>query len=135
MKDQITKLHQTYCDLLGMELPLLAHHERLWFDAIKDGLTEEVLRAVILSRKSDVKSGKRYRNAILLRNLIGDPGIVADLLNEAAMLAAQKRAFAPNPAREAVLRATGRTSVPSPHLAKSLARSIGEVLGSLKERS
>lgn len=131
MKYQITKLHQIYCDLLGMELPLLAHHERLWFDAIKDGLTEEILRAVILSRKSDVKSGKRYRNAILLRNLIGDPGIVADLLNEAAMLAAQKRAFAPCPERESVLKATGRTSVPRANGPKI----IGEVLGSLKKWS
>lgn len=131
MKDQITKLHQTYCDLLGMELPLLAHHERLWFDAIKDGLTEEILRAVIVSRKSDVKNGKRYRNAILLRNLIGDPGIVADLLNEGAMLEAQKRAFAPSPQRESVLRSTGRKSEPPQNGPKS----VRELLASLKVKS
>ena len=102
-----------------------------WFDAIKDGLTEEILRAVILSRKADIKNGKRYRNAILLRNLIGDPGIVADLLNEAAMLAAQKRAFAPSPQRESVLKATGRMSAPPPNGP----RSVRELLGALKEKS
>jgi hypothetical protein len=128
MQDQIVKLHQLYCDLLGMVLPLHAHHERMWFDAIRDGVSEERLRSVIASRKRDVVSGKRYRNCLLLRNLIGSPDIVADLLNEAAMLEASKRAFAPNPARDSVLRATGRVS----EKPKTEAKSVGQLIKELK---
>ncbi len=131
MQEQITRLHQLYCSSLGMDLAMNAHFERLWFDALKDGLTEEILRSVIASRKKDVTSGKRYRNSLLLRNLIGSPDVVADLLNEYAMLQASKRAFAPDPKRESVLNATGRKSEPPP----SAPRSVREVLKSLKEQS
>ena len=114
MRDQIAQMHQVYCTLLGMQLPLHAHHERLWFEAMKEGLTEEGLRLVVSSRRQGVKMGKRHRNCLLLRNLIGGPDIVADVLNEAAMLEAEKRSYKSLSAdRDSVLRATGREPGPA----------------------
>lgn len=131
MQDKISKLHETYCATIGLDLRLLAHFERLWADAIRAGLTEEILRAVLLSRKKSIAAGKRFKGCLLLRNLIGSDEAVADLMNEFAVLEAAKRAFAPDPNRESVLRSTGRTSVPPPNGPKS----VREVLESLKERS
>jgi hypothetical protein len=128
MQDQIASIHRLYCDLLGMVLPLQAAYERMWYDAIGQGLTEDSLRVVLLNRKADVKNGKRFRNCLLLRNLIGDSEIVADVINEFALLMAQKRAFTPNPTRDSVLRATGRVS----EKPKTEAKSVGQLIKELK---
>lgn len=82
------------------------YYEALIFEATRMGLTPEKLRIVFLARKKAVREGKPAKGTFI-RHLFGTEA-TGDVLDEAANLEGMSRVRIADPARVAVLKATGR---------------------------
>ena len=120
---QISTLFSAYTSALDLRLPCNASFERYLFNAVKAGVTPEMLRDVIRNRQKLKANGTRDYG-LKLTNLIGDEDRIADLLNEAAMLEALKRKKSMDHNRASVLRQTGRSTVAP----ETPAKPLGEVV-------
>lgn len=107
--EAINKLFTAYLLALDIQMPLHMSFERYLFNAIKEGVTPEMITDVIRERKKRIRDGGRNPESLKLRNLIGDEDSIGDLINEAAMLTALKRKHTMNPARASILRQSGRS--------------------------
>ncbi len=68
--EQITALHQLYCQLTGQSLRLGFDRERQWFEWLRAGFTPEDLRRVIRYLQREVRQGRRNVGALKLSNLL-----------------------------------------------------------------
>ena len=107
---EIQRLHSTYKLLTGLVVPLDSYREYQWFEFIRRGLTEDDLCAVIRSIRKGVAANTRNRGALRFTNLIGQLDRFEEDLAECRALA---RGPARQPARDAVLQATGRVPTSS----------------------
>lgn|SRR5678815_831147 len=105
---EVNKLHAAYVDEMNIVLGLNQLTERQWWDAHKMGVTPEMVRDVVRDRHQRIRAGVRMRESLYLRNMIGDVDRIADLLNEAAVVAAQRRVKVVPKEKASVLSSTGR---------------------------
>jgi len=112
---KIPSFHAAYEELTGIQLRLTMDRERQWYEFIKSGVTLEDMRMLIKAIKVGINDpdrsmlGRRNIGALKFHNLIGqldqteeDLGLLRSLQR------AKQRQPAPQPARDSVLRATGR---------------------------
>jgi len=127
---QISLLHKAFCETSGRDVPLNAASERMWFDAIKEGMTVNDLRIVILARQQDIKRGKRMEASLLLRNICGSEERILDVLDEASLIRARLRGKPVDHARASVLRSAGR---PAPVDTAMTAVPVSEVIAAMRK--
>lgn len=68
--EQISALHQLYCQLTGQSLRLGFDRERQWFEWLRAGFTPEDLRRVIGYLQREIREGRRNVGALKLSNLL-----------------------------------------------------------------
>ncbi len=127
MISQIQSLHTAYCEAAALELALNCHSERLWFDALKWGVTPDDVRLVVKHRIKQNNLG-RVTYSLKLSILIGGEDRLAEFSNELALIRAEMRKVKVAPGKIEVLQATGRpteTEVPC--------RRIDEVFENLRK--
>lgn len=128
----INQLHASHLKANSIDpalLPLNMAFERAWFEAMNNGVTPEMIEAVIAYRLQRIKIGVRNPECTRLRNLVGNDEKIAELLEDWAFLQSRKRMKIMDPARASVLRATGR----SDQLPDRPAKPAAEVLAKLAE--
>ncbi len=125
---EINSIHRAYCESTGFDLNLTAFFERQWFEAMKEGLTADCVRLVIKERLRRIREGVRRPECLLLRNVAGTEGAIADVLQEAAAIRARLRVKVFSSDKSDVLRATGRPAEPE----QSEARPIGEYIEQMR---
>ena len=101
-------LHAAYVDEMHIVLNLNQLSERQWYEADKMGVTPQMVRDVVRERQQRIRAGVRMKECLYLRNMIGDPERIADLLNEAAVIEAQRRVKVVDRNKASALEATGR---------------------------
>ena len=77
--DQITAVHQLYCQLTGQSLGLGFDRERQWFEWLRTGFTPEDLRRVITYLQREIREGRRNVGALKLSNLLQPDRFEEDL--------------------------------------------------------
>jgi hypothetical protein len=77
--EQITAVHQLYCQLTGQSLRLGFDRERQWFDWLRTGFTPEDLRRVIGYLQREIREGRRNVGALKLSNLLQPDRFEEDL--------------------------------------------------------
>ena len=77
--EQITALHQLYCQLTGQSLRLGFDRERQWFEWLRAGFTPEDLRRVITYLQREIREGRRNVGALKLSNLLQPDRFEEDL--------------------------------------------------------
>jgi hypothetical protein len=77
--EQITALHQLYCQLTGQSLRLGFDRERQWFEWLRTGFTPEDLRRVITYLQREIREGRRNVGALKLSNLLQPDRFEEDL--------------------------------------------------------
>src|SRR5688572_22523433 len=128
MISQIQSLHTAYCEAAALELALNAHSERLWFDALKWGVTPDDVRLVVKHRIKQNLLGKGFNYSLKLSVLIGGEDRLAEFSNELALIRAEMRKVKVAPGKIEVLQATGR-----PTETETPCRRIDEVFKAMKE--
>lgn len=126
---EINAIHHAYCESTGFDLQLSAFFERQWFEALKEGLTCDCVKLVIKERIRRIKEGVRRPECLLLRNIAGSEGAIADVAQEAAAIRARMRVKVFPRDKANVLRATGRPDEPE----QSTMRPVGDVIRAMKE--
>lgn len=107
---QVNALHQAYCEAMGLDsLELHMADERRWLCAVMEGLTPDNLKLVIHERRKGVLKEERRAGSLLIRNLCGSDEMVADVMNEVAVIRARMRVRVMDQGKASVLRATGRS--------------------------
>ena len=76
---QITALHQLYCQLTGQSLRLGFDRERQWFEWLRAGFTPEDLRRVTGYLQREIREGRRNVGALKLSNLLQPDRFEEDL--------------------------------------------------------
>jgi len=130
--EQILQLHRLYVEQTGHAVSLGFDRERAWFDFLARGWTEDDLRLVIEKIKSGIRRGERRPGALKFRNLIVQLDYFDEDLAEARAAARVKRM---DPARAAVLRATGRSDAPPSGTAKAVSEVALKVLRDFMEQN
>lgn len=128
MNPQINAIHRAYCEATSFDLPLMPFFERQWFEAIKCGLTCDSVRLVIKERLRRIRDGVRQPECVLLRNIAGSEGAIADVIQESAAIMARMRVKVFPKEKAEVLRATARECEPE----QSSAKPIGEYIKELR---
>jgi hypothetical protein len=77
--EQITAVHQLYCQLTGQSLRLGFDRERQWFEWLRTGFTPEDLRRVIGYLQREIREGRRNVGALKLSNLLQPDRFEEDL--------------------------------------------------------
>ena len=77
--EQITAVHQLYCQLTGQSLRLGFDRERQWFEWLRAGFTPEDLRRVITYLQREIREGRRNVGALKLSNLLQPDRFEEDL--------------------------------------------------------
>jgi hypothetical protein len=77
--EQITAVHQLYCQLTGQSLGLGFDRERQWFEWLRTGFTPEDLRRVITYLQREIREGRRNVGALKLSNLLQPDRFEEDL--------------------------------------------------------
>ena len=77
--EQITAVHQLYCQLTGQSLRLGFDRERQWFEWLRAGFTPEDLRRVIAYLQREIREGRRNVGALKLSNLLQPDRFEEDL--------------------------------------------------------
>jgi hypothetical protein len=77
--EQITALHQLYCQLTGQSLRLGFDRERQWFEWLRAGFTPADLRRVIAYLQREIREGRRNVGALKLSNLLQPDRFEEDL--------------------------------------------------------
>jgi len=123
-RKRIEDLHQIYCQVTGLIIPLDMQRETIWFEWQRRGHGAPELREVVAHLRRGIREQKRNPGALKFRNLIGMPDYFEEDLAEAR---AARRAFQARPQGQlaGVLKATGRDAQP-----KGEAKSIGEIVES-----
>lgn len=116
----IREMHSAYCAGTGFALALDFAREMVWFEVWRRGIRAADVRDLIAENRRRTKLGIPARS-LLFRNFAGSPDFMEEDLAE---LRAQKRVPRRDPARAAVLRATGRPEAPEP----PQGRPVGAVL-------
>lgn len=102
---RIQQLHALYVELTGFEIRLDSSRENDWFLWLKAGFCEDDLKIMVHHLRKGIQAGSRQAAALKFRNLIGQPDYFEEDLAEAK---ARMRSPKLDPARENVLRASGR---------------------------
>lgn len=68
--EQISAVHQRYCQLTGQNLRLGFDRERQWYEWLRAGFTAEDLRRVISYLQREIREGRRNVGALKLSNLL-----------------------------------------------------------------
>ena len=77
--EQITALHQLYCQLTGQSLRLGFDRERQWFEWLRAGFAPQDLRRVIAYLQREIREGRRNVGALKLSNLLQPDRFEEDL--------------------------------------------------------
>jgi hypothetical protein len=77
--EQITAVHQLYCQLTGQSLRLGFDRERQWFEWLRTGFTPQDLRRVIGYLQREIREGRRNVGALKLSNLLQPDRFEEDL--------------------------------------------------------
>jgi len=77
--EQITALHQLYCQLTGQSLRLGFDRERQWFEWLRAGFVPQDLRRVIAYLQREIREGRRNVGALKLSNLLQPDRFEEDL--------------------------------------------------------
>lgn len=126
---EINAIHKAYCESTGFDLRLSGFFERQWFEALKEGLTCDCVKLVVKERLRRIKEGVRRPECVLLRNIAGSEGAIADVAQEAAAIRARMRVKVFPKDKAEVLRATGRPDEPE----QCPMRPVGDVIRAMKE--
>ena len=116
---QVTNLHNNYNLAMNLLLPMRPTFERWYYEALKAGITPEMLYEVIKHRQRRIQAGVRREESVCIRNLVGSDEAIDNLIEEWAMLASKKRIIVVEPSRASVLSATGRSTEPESAPARS----------------
>lgn len=119
----ISRLHQAYNTAMGLDLPMTACYERWYFEALKLGLTVEHVEICVASRLKFNREHPGHKKGLELKHLIRSEDDVAVVLNEVAVVLAQRRIKVMDSGKASVLRATGRSDAPPQDEAKLVADS------------
>lgn len=103
-------IHLRYCAITGLNKPFTTEDMGIWRNFLALGFTVKDLEIVVAHLKRKL-SGQRLLSAMKLRWLVRDTESFGEELAEARALARVPRQ---DPARLAVLRATGRETVKVP---------------------
>lgn len=76
---RIKLIHGCYSEMMGGGVLLEANGERLWFDWLKAGFTEDDLKRVMLHIRAGIASGDRQLGALRLSNLLAVDRFSEDL--------------------------------------------------------
>lgn len=121
---QINALHSAHCSARNLVLDLRPTQERWYHDALKAGITPDMLYEVIKHRQRRILAGVRREESVYIRNLVGSEEAIDNLLEEAAMLASRKRIRVMPPDQASVMRTTGRSDQvpdkPAQHVSDAL---------------
>ncbi len=93
--EQISAVHQLYCQLTGQSLRLGFDRERQWFEWLRAGFTPQDLRRVIGYLQREVREGRRNIGALKLSNLLQLDRFEEDLNIRRVRLEPLPRASAP----------------------------------------
>jgi hypothetical protein len=77
--EEITAVHQLYCQLTGQSLRLGFDRERQWFEWLRAGFTPEEVRRVITYLQREIREGRRNIGALNLSNLLQPDRFEEDL--------------------------------------------------------
>ena len=77
--EQISALHQLYCQLTGQSLRLGFDRERQWYEWLRAGFTPQDLRRVIGYLQREIREGRRNVGALKLSNLLQPDRFEEDL--------------------------------------------------------
>ncbi len=77
--EQISALHQLYCQLTGQTLRLGFDRERQWYEWLRTGFTPDDLRRVVAYLQREVREGRRNVGALKLSNLLQPDHFEEDL--------------------------------------------------------
>jgi hypothetical protein len=124
---QTASLHATYCGLTHLNVSLNMTRIWIWDRWIFEGFSEADLRSVILLLQAKNRSGGKY--SLGFERLIRDTSWFGEQLAEAR----SKSRVKPQPARESVLRATGRPEAQTPEAIAAGERAV-EILRSFRAR-
>jgi hypothetical protein len=124
----VNELHTAFCSVSGQRLPLLPFFERGWLEAHQAGITPEDITAVWQERRKGVKAGERRGASLFLRAFCGSDEAIAWVVEESMALKSLKRAKVVDPAKAAVLAASGRPVQPNMRDASKPAGDIAKQL-------
>ncbi|HOC56631.1 MAG TPA: hypothetical protein PKI20_13495 [Verrucomicrobiota bacterium] len=122
---KIRALHSAYVLHSGLAIGLDMYRERVWFEWLRRGFTLEDLKLVIRYLRAGIRDGQRNRGALRFSNLIAQPDRFEEDLAEAR---AQARPRHADPARAAVLRASGRPGDPAGAPAKAAGQIAAKIV-------
>lgn len=108
-QDPIQQLHETYCELTGLEIVCSLNRHYFW-EAFATRFTVDDLTLVCRNLKRQVKDGRRRLGCMSFTRLIADLETFEEHLAEFRAL---QRRVKVNPNRAEVLRATGRSAEPN----------------------
>lgn len=105
------EMHRRYAFLTGMDTAFIwQRHEMMWLQWHDCGFTMDDLALVAKYLRGQIANRVRFLASLRFERLIGDTGAFADHLAEAKAALGLNKKPRPNPARESVLKATGRES-------------------------
>lgn len=126
-------LFSAYCAARGFEVSTIpVAHARYLFDAVKEGVTPEMMSDVVkdrMKRPYATQSMKDY--CLRLRHLIGSEEAIADLIDEANAIKAKRRKATFSPGKAEVLRTTGRSGEPE----QPKVRRVDEIFQQMREKT
>lgn len=95
--EQIQQLHQLYGRLTGQNLSLRFDRERLWFEFLRAGFTQEDLIQVVRYLQKEIRQTRRNIGALKLSNLLQLDYFEEDLNISRVRLTPQTQAPKPAP--------------------------------------
>lgn len=131
INDNCNQLHQAYCEARGIELNLNPHSERLWLTAHLWGITPDDVKLVVKLRMRLNATPGSGQWSLLINRLIGDEADLDVFTNQLAVAKAQMRKKVFAPAKQEVLRATGRPDEPD----APGTRSVSEVFDAMRKET
>lgn len=121
--DAITKLHEKYCGLTGLRVPLTLGRIWNWEQWCLKGYSEADLEVTIQFLQQKIKANRKTISCLKFSNLIGNTEWFDEDLAEARAIARQPRTTP----REKILQATGRKEPE-----KVTCRSAADVLAGIR---
>jgi hypothetical protein len=119
-QQDIRAMHDAYVAGTGLQVTLDFAREEAWWHVWKRGIRAKDITDLIAENRRRVRFGIPARS-LTFRNFVGSPDFLEEDLAE---LRARERTPKRDPAKAAVLRATGRPEAPEPPQGKP----VGEVL-------
>jgi hypothetical protein len=63
-------IHELYCHLTGQKLTLRFDRERLWYDFLRAGFSDDDLKTVVTYLQKEIRANRRNVGALKLSNLL-----------------------------------------------------------------